>query len=211
MPNKRYFVFVIVGLFFIQNTYSQNFNDTILMLNGNIILTNVIESNDSLTRIVNPKKLTKNIIIENDRIFSIKNKTRERIIYEYDSVRGNDLTVDEMRYFILGEQDAQKGFKPRGALIGGIIIGAASGITGSFLSPIPPFAFSSLVGIPRVKVNRRVCSNPDLVHKEAYLLGYERVAIKKRRVQSLVGGGAGLIAGLVSWGILKGNGVEVIK
>lgn len=189
----------------------KSYRDTILMLNGSYVLTNVIESNDSVTRIVNPKKINKTLLIDNERIFSIRNSAGERIIYVYDSVKGNDLTVDEMRYFILGEQDAQKGFKPRMAIIGGVLVGAASGITGSFLSPIPPFLYSALVGIPKVKVNKKHCSNPEMIQKEAYLLGYERVALKKRRFQSLIGGAVGLAAGLTTFGILKNNGTEVIK
>jgi len=194
-----------------EKLFSQTYPDTILMLNGNSIITSIIESNDSLTRFANPKKPNKSLVVENDRIFAIKNPSGEKLMYYYDSVKGNDLTIEEMRYYILGEQDAQKGYKPRGALIGGILIGAASGITGSFLAPIPPFAYTALLGIPKIKIKKKTVSNPELLKQQTYLMGYERVARKKRNIQSLIGGGAGLVVGMGTYGVFKATGNEIFK
>lgn len=202
---------IAISFFLSSALWSQNFKDTLLMRNGNIFVTSVIEYNDSLTRVVDPKRPNKNIIIENDRIFSVTNENGERLVYKYDSIKGDDFTIDEMRYFILGEQDAQRGFKARGAMIGGIIVGVASGITGSFLAPIPPFAYSMLVGIPKVKVNRKYCSNPELIQRDAYLMGYEEIGSKKRKIHSLISGFSGLVVGLVTWKSLKDNGIEILK
>lgn len=204
--------FGVLFLIFISgNLFSQTFTDTIQMLNGSRILTSVIESNDSVTRCINPKKPSKTLLIDNDRIFSIKNTSGEKLIYYYDSIKGNDLTIDEMRYYIIGEQDAEKGYKPRGAIIGGILVGAGAGITGSFLAPVAPFAYTALLALPKIKIKKKTVSNPELLKQETYLMGYERVARKKRNLQSLIGGGAGLVAGLGAYGILKENGQEIIK
>jgi hypothetical protein len=127
----------------------------------------------------------------------------------YDTIIGNEFTIDEMRYFILGEQDAEKGFKAKGAFWGNMLLGAAGAVTGSFLCPIPPFAFVALSGLPKIKIKPSTVSNIDNVKHDSYLMGYERVARKKRKISSLAGGGIGLAAGLGTFFILKGTGNEI--
>jgi hypothetical protein len=50
-----------------------------------------------------------------------------------------------------------------------------------------------------------------LLKEDAYIMGYERVARKKRKVRSLLGGGIGLGIGLGTHFILKSTGNELIK
>lgn len=169
----------------------------------------VIDTTNGVTAVRNPKDSTKNIIVENDRIFSITNANGESVMYVYDTIIGNEFTIDEMRYFILGEQDAEKGFKARGAFWGNMLLGAAGGVTGSFLCPIPPFAFTAMSGLPRVKVKSSSVSNIEYIKHDTYIMGYERVARKKRKLGSLVGGGIGLGVGLGTFFILKSTNNEI--
>jgi hypothetical protein len=185
--------------------------DTVLLLNGDIVICNVLDTTNGLTSIRNPKNPNRNIVLENDRIFSITNQGGESVLYEYDSVIGNEFTVDEMRYFIKGEQDADKNFKANGCLAIGIAVGALSGITGSFFSPIPPFAFTALSGLPKVKIKPSTVSNPEYLKHDPYLMGYERVARKKRKLKSLIGGGIGLVAGVGTFLGFKASGNELWK
>lgn len=191
--------------------FSQERKDTLVMLNGDVIVCSVIDTTNGVTSIKNPKNAEKNLIIENDRIFSIKNSAGENVMYVYDTVIGNEFTVEEMRYFIRGEQDADKNFKARGCLILGGVVGLLSGITGSFLCPIPPFAFTALSGLPKVKIRHETVGNMDYLNHPPYLMGYERVARKKRKLKSLIGGGVGLVAGLGTFAILKSTGNDLIK
>ncbi len=192
-----------------QKTLAQKGKDTILLLNGGVVIGTVIDTLNGVTTIKNPKDSTKNSIIENDRIFSITNGDGESIMYVYDTLIGNEFTIDEMRYFILGEQDAERGFKAKGAFWGNMLLGAAGGITGSFLCPIPPFAFTALSGLPKVKVKSSSVSNIEYIKHDTYIMGYERVARKKRKLSSLIGGGIGIAAGLGGSFILKANNSEI--
>ncbi|MFL5765243.1 MAG: hypothetical protein ACJ77K_14970 [Bacteroidia bacterium] len=190
---------VIASLLFIlvaKKGFSGETNDTILMLNGTVMVANVTDTTNGVTTIKNPKDSTKYFVIDNDRIFSITNKNGESILYVYDTLIGNEFTIDEMRYFIHGEQDAEKGFKAKGAFWGNALIGAASGLTLNFLSPLPPFAFIALTGVPKVKIKRETVSNIDYIKQDTYLMGYERVARKKRKFASLIGGVGGLAIGI---------------
>lgn len=206
---KSLILFVL--LLIVGKAFPQTGKDTILLLNGNTVIATIIDTTGGVTSIKNPKSDKKNNLIENDRIFSITNEKGEHILYVYDTVIGNEFTVDEMRYFIKGEQDAEKGFKARGAFYGNLALGAAAGVTGYFLCPIPPFAFISLSGLPKVKIKKETVSNLDYLKQDSYLMGYERVARKKRKMKSLLGGGIGLGVGLGTFFILKSTGNELIK
>jgi len=208
----KHFLISTIGLIFgfiSQNSMAQNGKDTLLLLNGAVVIGTVIDTTNGVTAIKNQKDSTKNIIIENDRIFSITTANGESIMYVYDTILGNEFTIDEMRYFILGEQDAEKGFKAKGAFWGNMLLGAAGGVTGSFLCPIPPFAFTALSGLPRVKVKSSSVSNIDYIKHDTYIMGYERVARKKRKIGSLAGGGIGLGIGLGTFFILKSTNNEI--
>lgn len=204
--------FIILFLSFVLATnisFSQNGKDTILLLNGAVVIGTVMDTLNGVTTIKNPKDSTKNELIENDRIFSITNANGESIMYVYDTIIGNEFTIDEMRYFILGEQDAEKGYKAKGAFWANMLIGAAGGVTGSFLCPIPPFAFTALSGLPRVKIKTSSVSNIDYIKHDTYIMGYERVARKKRKLSSLVGGGIGIGVGIGTFFILKSTNNEI--
>jgi hypothetical protein len=190
---------------------AQEQKDTLLLLNGTTIISAIVDTTNGVTTIKDLKKPGKNIVIENDRIFSIKNASGEQVLYVYDTILGNEFTEEEMRYYIKGEQDAEKGFKSPGALYGNLALGFASGLTGSFFCPIPPFAFIALSGLPKVKIKHRTVSNIEYLKQDAYIMGYERVARKKRKFQSMIGGGIGLVVGLGTYGVLKSTGNEIIK
>lgn len=194
---------------FSQSFQAESMKDTLLLINGNVLITKVIDTTNGVTVVVNPKKTEKRLIIDNDKIFSIKRDTSETIMYVYDSVPGDEFTVDEMRYFIRGEQDAQKGFKAKGSLYGNMALSAGAGVTGSFLCPIVPFVFAALVGIPKVKIKKSSVRDLNDLNSASYLMGYQRVARKKRKINSLIGGGAGLIVGLSTFGVLKATNNEI--
>jgi hypothetical protein len=207
-----HFRILFVAFIFFNFTFSgsaQENKDTVLLMNGDIVICNVIDTTGGLTSIKNPKNPKKNIILENDRIFSIKSPDGEHIMYVYDTVIGNEFTIDEMRYFMYGERDADNNFKANGCLVIGAAVGLLSGITGSFLCPIPPFAFTALSGLQKVKIRKETVTNLDYLTHDPYLMGYERVAKKKRKLKSLIGGGLGLVVGLGTYGVLKSTGNEL--
>lgn len=204
----KIFSFIIVSLLLLSASAakSQTGNDTILLINGTEIITTVYDTTFGNVTFKNSKPEKDPITIESDDVYSIRNSKGESIIYHYDSAAGNDLTVEEMKYYIKGEQDAQKKFKPRGAFWTNMVVGAASGVTGSFLCPLPPFAFTSLCGLPKVKIKHSTVSNLEYLKHDTYIMGYEKVARGKRKTKSLLGGGIGLVAGLgIVWGILQPN------
>lgn len=209
MLKKFSIIATFVLLLLAKSGFSQTGKDTLIMLNGGVMIGTVIDTLNGVTTLKNAKDSTKNIIIENDRIFSITNANGESILYVYDTVIGNEFTVDEMRYFILGEQDGEKGFKAKGAFWGNMVLGAASGVTLGFFSPLPVFAFTAASGIPRINIKHKTVTNAECLKHDTYLMGYERVARKKRKISSLVGGVIGLAVGVGTSAVLEANHASI--
>ena len=185
--------------------------DTLLLMNGRIIVSSVLDTNDVAVIISDPKNVNKRINIDNESLFAIKyGNGGLNYYYQQDSIK-NWYTRDEMWLFMQGERDAKKGFKPTGSLIGGILFGIAGGASGLaidqagvFFGPVLPLAFFTTVGIPKVRIKHNTVSNPENLKHDAYILGYEREARAKRRRQSMLGGGIGVAVGYIAYFCLRG-------
>lgn len=141
--------------------------------------------------------------IEIYRVYSYEKEGKTNIIYEQDSAHGRKWTVEQMQYFIYGEQDAKKVHKSPATTIGGMLIGSGLGFTSSYVIGFPiialPAAFVTgfaLTSTP-VKVRSDKVEHSDLLKEPAYYKGYKRVA-KHRKLNNAMGGTLiGTIAGVV--------------
>lgn len=139
--------------------------------------------------------------IEKERIFSIiYNGVQEVVLYQQDTTTSDDFSEQEMRYFIMGEQDADKGYKSPIATTGAVAAGVGGGLLASLIfTPLIPAAYAVIAGSRWIKVKRKTVTRQDALKEPAYLLGYERVA-RGRRVQNVLkGAGAGLVIGLSAY------------
>lgn len=175
--------------------YSQQ-KDTIYLMNGHVVVEAVTDTSIGAVTVNDPEKIGAKIHYEFDQLYCVKyaNGTTN-YYYEQDTLRRNWFTRDEMLLFIKGEQDARKGFKARGALIGSGVAGLVGGLTGTLFGPIAPYGFMALSGLPKVRIRHETVSNPNYIESDAYILGYERVARSKLRIKSLLGGTIGLAVG----------------
>lgn len=199
---------VLLG-FIVAKGFSQN-GDTILFINGTTVISTITDTTNGLTTYIHPKKPKKSKTVDSDHIFSVTNKDGEHLVYMQDTL-GNELTIEEMRYFIRGQQDARKVINGRGGFAVNFLLSLGAGATGSFLTPIVPFAVAGLLGLPSVKIKNGSASNPEYLSHDSYLMGYEREGKRKRKIRSLLGGSIGLVVGLGTAVILKKNGDELLK
>ena len=187
--------------------------DTILLMNGQTVVEKVIDTLIGAVTILDPEKAENKLHYEYNEIYAVYYGTGLKdYYYSQDTMRGNYFTRSEMEYYIHGERDARKGFKARGSLIGAGITGLISGGMGLFFAPIFPYGYMGLSGIPKVRIKHSTISNPNYIEHDAYILGYERVARSKRRIQSLIGGSIGLVVGYgLYFGVLKDKLPATIK
>lgn len=195
----RRIILFIAFIFSFAESRSQDRPDTLFFMNGEFLNAKVI---DTANFTVHCKYLRRGrereLRIDRERLFGIRFKDGTmRTYYYYDTLLGNYFTIDETRMFIYGEHDAIKGYKPRLDFVGAFLVGTASPLlTPTIMAPLPVFAFTAVVTLaPRIRGNKKVITNLDYTKNEAYLIGYERVARKKKSFYSLVGGLAGLAVG----------------
>jgi hypothetical protein len=192
-------LFISIQYFFAQKA---PVNDTIYLMNGQVIGEKVIDTLLGAVSINHPTKPGKKIHYEWDQLYMLRfaNGTK-RYYYTQDSTINNWFSREEMWMYMKGENDARKGFTARGAFIGGAVAGLVGGLSGTFWGPIAPYGFMALSGIPKVRIKHQTVSNPRFVESDAYILGYERVARQRRKIRSLIGGTAGLVTGYVIYAL----------
>ena len=200
----RSLFFTLILIIFAILSKAQN-KDTILLMNGNVVVEKVLDTLIGAVTIVNPANVAGKLHYEYDDIYCVKYAVGfTDYYYSQDTLKGNYFTRDEMLYYIYGERDARKGFKAPGALIGAGVVGLVSGGLGLFFAPIFPYGYMALTGVPKVRIRHKTISNPNYIEQDAYILGYERVSRSRRRIKALIGGTIGLAAGYgLYFGILK--------
>jgi hypothetical protein len=209
---KKVFLFLVL-CFFYQTVSSQTkVQDTIYLMNGQVVGEKVMDTILGAITIINPKKTNKKIHYEWDQIFMVRYANGDkRYYYQQDSLLSNWFSRDEMWMYMKGENDARKGFKAKGAMIGAGIAGIVGGMTGTFWGPIAPYGFMALSGLPKIKIKHNTISNPAYVESDAYILGYERVARQRRKIKSVIGGTVGLIIGYTFYGLFHSRYPENIN
>ncbi|MFO0320935.1 MAG: hypothetical protein ACK504_00730 [Bacteroidota bacterium] len=197
-------IFIIPSFFNITKAQQK---DTILLMNGQIVVEKVIDTLIGAVTVFDSKKPSEKLHYEYDQIYCVKYATGvNTYYYTQDSLLGNYFSREEMAYYMYGERDARKGFKARGSLIGAGTFGALSGGLGLFFAPVFPYAYMALSGITKVRIRHETISNPNYIDQDAYILGYERVSRSKRRIQALIGGSIGLALGYgLYFSVLKNN------
>lgn len=212
--NIRLFNLASLLLFFLSPAFAQvkadslAMKDTLYFMNGEIMTTRVLDTLPELIYCTHPKPTKKHpdkkLLLEKERLFAIKyGNGGEKVLYFYDTLAGNFFTIPEMRDFVTGEQDALRSFKGRPEFWGGVGVGFASGATlpyflgGTFWSYIPVFAYTGIILAPKVRVVG--IRDPKYKQSVPYLLGYERIARKKKIIGALKGGAIGLIAGFATY------------
>lgn len=202
---KLYLIAFTLFLATITKTSSAQAKDTVLLMNGQTVVEKVTDTLIGAVTVLDPEDVTKKLHYEFDELYMVHYGNGEKkYYYSQDTLTGSFFTRDEMQYYIYGERDARKGFKARGSLIGAGVAGLVGGGLGLFFGPVLPYGYMGLSGIPKVRIKHKTISNPNFIEHDAYILGYERVARGKRRIQSLIGGSIGLVVGYgLYFGILK--------
>ncbi|MFL5752474.1 MAG: hypothetical protein ACJ76F_03635 [Bacteroidia bacterium] len=200
----RSLVFCLLLLFLglIHNSKAQQGfgNDSLFLMNGKIYVSTVIDTSLGAVTILDIKDTSKRMNVEYDELYGVKYASTGSMYYYYsqDTSIINDFTRDEMWLYMKGERDAKKGFKGRGSLFGSMAAGIGGGITGNILGPLVPFAYLGLSGLPKVRIKHDTVSNPYYLDSDAYILGYERQARYKRKINCMIGGGIGLAIGFTA-------------
>lgn len=203
----RFFIaFFIFPLILSAQEPARNFKDRILFMNGREEFTTILDTNSSNIQFLRPElKKDREVSIDKYRIFSITYESGQEVIfYQRDSANGDELSVEEMRYFVYGERDALKGFRSPGAFWGGLATGLAGGFAApaiglGILAPVVPGLYTAGNASRYITVRKKNVSNEAYLSNDNFLAGYERTARSIRVQNSLIGGGIGIVAGIAGF------------
>lgn len=208
-----------------------NSQEKVNLLNGKILEGTIQSTEDEkIAMKVNEKKgKVYDTYLENYRVFSIiSSDGSEKIIYKQDSSIGNFLEPKDMNFYIQGEQDAYKNYRPMGTMIIGTTLGIGLGIfdtygfnddpatptvneKGMFKGSPPglimvvyPFIYTILAGIaPRPQLDIHNITDRNNLNSEHFIQGFARVARYKRTIRALLFSAVGSAIGLGSYFIFK--------
>lgn len=201
MKQLLFIIFISFTSFYIKA------QDTILLLTGHVIPCKIYQENENVISCEYQKRgRDEKLVLDTYRVFSIKyGNGEEKIFYKQDTLNGNWFTVDEMRYFIYGEQDAMKGYKSPMTSILGVIAGAGAGFFAmeSLIFFGAPLVYASGNLLPYIIIDRKTVRDEKLLEQETYVQGYERVARSKKIQNALKSSAAGLLLGIGAYYLVK--------
>ncbi len=185
------FISLALLLLFPYFGFSQSL-DTLILVNGKTVnCTNAKTDSVFVTyqRQKKSGKLKKETRLDREMVFSIRRVSGEEVLYNPSpaQLRSGDFTVEQMRYFILGQQDARNNYKTHWWTVGGLVIGGGLGYAAydQIYVAVIPFAYTLAAGFTPVEFNatpQRVNSELNI---EAYQIGYLRAAKSKRVFRAL--------------------------
>jgi len=131
----------------------------------------------------------------------------ERVYYSYDEPSGNEISVEEMRTFVIGERDARYGVTGNAWLYGGMAVGLISGYAarGSVLALAVPPLVALTARIPVVKIKEESIQDSKYKYNEDYAAGYETYARSKYTRKALLGSAIGTAIGLLTYAVVDNN------
>ena len=182
-------------LFFLISLVPARAQDTLLLINGHKM---VVKSVDLKDYTIAYRTLGKNRLrtIDPYRVFSIVYADgTERVIYERDSLDPVDFSVEQMRMFIRGEQDAAKYYHNTPNKVAAFLVGGGASYFTIYGLIIPPL-YATVVGSFSPKIEKYQ-TDINLLNVSEYREGYERKARDRKIRNALISGMAGFVAGFV--------------
>lgn len=157
---------------------------------------------NQVERIFEKGKISEKLVHRSD-VFSIQQSgMEEQIFYALDEVLGDWMTLDEMRIYMAGEQDARNFHKAQWAFFTGLPIGAAAAFLaqgGIIVTVGGPLLYTMIQLAPTIRIREHTITNPTHKYNEIYALGYERVARSRQVVQALKGSAIGMVTGVMAY------------
>lgn len=173
--------------------------DTLTLLDGKTIFGEVIDADSSyITYKFLKKNKIKERLLNTDIIFSVSYQSgkTDTIYYQNPEIE-NYLTVKEMHYFIMGEQDARKHYKATLTSVLGLAFGGALGYAlpdGIWIAAVP-LVYTVGASLTEIKIIYKDNRSQEIMRSPAYQEGYIKVARSKKAFNALASSLAGTIIG----------------
>lgn len=180
--------------------------DVLTLYNGRKIYTKIVEVNTEFIiykHSTNIKERNKSILL--NRVFSIESSGQEEVLYKPDPMDPDLFTMEEMRMFIKGEQEAMRFYDNTTLKVVSVLGGMASGYFGFFYGLIGPPLVTTIVGAFSPNMSRQKVTDPALLSNPDFTEGYSKKVRDYKVRKSIVFGGIGYAIGITGFIILANN------
>lgn len=199
---RFFFFFLFMWIALLSNSQEEillmngkNFKGMAIDTAGVKVIFNIIKDNNKIK--------TKSFY--RDEVFSINFDLQEKVFFYPDLYYFEEYTIDNMRMLVNGRKDALYQFKTKWVLPVGFAVGAASAILmeGSIFTLLVPIAYTGIVQIPLIKIQKESISSPDFIGNGFYAEGYNRTARMKRTKHALLSSVVGVLSGLLVYELVQ--------
>ncbi len=129
---------------------------------------------------------------------SISISMNEKVMYWQDTLNPDFFyTEEEMKAWVMGRRSARKYFKSIASTLGGVASGFGGGMINLFYSPIPAVVYTVINGVIKPRVKHTGPEDAPYLNNELFIAGYQRQAIKKKWINSVLGALPGLAGGIL--------------
>lgn len=135
------------------------------------------------------------------KVYSIVADTGfESVVYVQDTLENNWYTSEQMKDYILGQQDAAKAYKPRAnkSAAGGVMFGFVGSATGLFYGPLFVIGYTFWKGNALPAFEKEYGYNMDYSDNPYYKEGFGTMAKRYTTRRSALGAAAGYVLGAVT-------------
>jgi hypothetical protein len=180
--------------------------DVLTLYNGRKIYTKIVEVNSQsiiYKHSTSIKERNKSIVL--DRVFSIETNGKEEVLYKPDAMEPDMFTLEEMRMFIKGEQEAMRFYDNDALKVTSVILGIGSGYFGFFYGLIGPPLVTTIAGAFSPNMSKQKVTDPSLLSNPDFTEGYAKKVRDYKVRKSIVFGGIGYVIGLVGFIVIANN------
>lgn len=193
------------------NSLASFSQDTLLLMNGRTLNCNIVADSGTVYVLELTKKNGKVKVheIHKNDVFSVtKRGEKEIVLYAPNPMIGDIYQIEEMRFYMAGENDARNNFTAWPTFIVGFALcGTISylGEEGLILSIVPPLVYTAAQLIPKIKIREETISDMSYQYNDFYADGYEPPARTRKIIRALQGAYAGAAAGLAAYLLIGKN------
>jgi hypothetical protein len=197
----KYFLSVIFLLF----TFAVKAQDKIILLSGKVITAKSVAL-DGYTIAYRPVgEKTKLKKVDPEGVFSVQYADgSEKIIFIRDMTDSLEYSVEQMRMFIKGEQDAALYYKNNLNKGEGFLFGVGASFFGIYGLVIPPI-YGIVTSAPHINMERMKVSDEALLNDFDYREGYKSKVRSRKTRNGILSGFAGFVVGFVAFAVIGNN------
>lgn len=198
----------VLLLLFVLISFQALAQDTLLLMNGRQMNCRILADTGTVFEfeLVKPNGKVKLRELHKNDVFSVKKAgQKEVILYAQDELLGDIYSIDEMRFYLAGENDARENFSAWPTFAAGFALCAGISLWGGdgYITAVgPPILYTMIQLVPKIKIREKTMSRPEYKYNDIYADGYEPPARSRKLFRAMGGSFAGSATGVALWFLL---------